>query len=68
MNEPAMDCGNYREIHESIRGLATYEQAWALRELLLHVFEQRRLAEDYLFRVEERPNGLFDMIVLKCVN
>lgn len=69
MNETTTEHGNYRETDESVRGLATYAQAQALLELMLHKFEQQKIAEDCLLRVDERRlDGLFDVIVLKRVN
>jgi hypothetical protein len=59
---------NYRETDQSVRGLRTYEQAESLRELTERALTKRKQDADYCLRIDERSDGLFDLIVLKRVN
>lgn len=65
---PEEDESNYRETNQSVRGLLTYAQADSLRELTERGLKQRKQDEDYCLRIDERPDGLFDLLVLKRVN
>lgn len=62
------DQSNYRETDESVRGLPTYEQAVSIRELTERGLTERKQGEDYYLRIDERADGLFDLIVLKRIN
>lgn len=62
------DDSNYRETDQSVRGLRSYEQADSLRELTERSLANHKQGEDHRVSVEERADGLFDMIVLKRVN
>lgn len=59
---------NYRETDQSVRGLRTQAQADSIRELTERSLKKTRQDEDHLLRVEQRADGLFDLIVLKRVN
>jgi len=58
---------NYRETDKTRRALPR-ESATALYELTLHMLKKQRREADFILRVEERPDGLFDLIVLERVN
>jgi hypothetical protein len=62
------DESNYRETDKSVRGLHSRAQAESIKALtersLAHVHQDA----DHLLRVEERADGLFDLIVLKRFN
>lgn len=62
------DQSNYRETDQSVYGLKTIEQAESIRELTQRGIDERKQTEDYCVRVDTRPDGLFDVIVLKRVN
>lgn len=62
------DSSNYRETNQSVRGLATVDQAESLRELTERGLRRARVADDYILRVDPRPDGLFDLLVLRRVN
>ena len=67
-NQEMADESNYRETDQSVRGLQTRAQAESLRELTERGLRERRQDEDYCLRISERPDGLFDLLVLKRVN
>lgn len=62
------DDSNYRETDQSVHGLRSYAQADSIKELTERGLRQRRQDADYLLRIVEQPDGLFDLIVLKRVN
>lgn len=62
------DDSNYRETEQSVRGLRTYEQANSIRELTERQLKRNRQDEDYCLRIDERADGLFDLLVLRRVN
>lgn len=64
----ADDDSNYRETEQSVRGLKTYEQADSIRELTERTLKRNRQDEDHLLRIDERSDGLFDLLVLRRVN
>jgi hypothetical protein len=60
------DLSNYQVTSQSVRGLRTLDQAESLRELTERAL--RRSGDDYLLRVDPRPDGLYDLLVLRRVN
>jgi hypothetical protein len=62
------DDGNYRETDKSVRGLRTFAQADSIRELTERALRQNRQDEDHLLRIDERADGLFDLLVFIRVN
>ncbi len=63
-----MDESNYRETQDSVRGLRTRAQAESLRGLTERDLKNTGKDEDHILRVEERSDGLFDLVVLARVN
>ncbi len=67
-NALAAEQSNFIELdEESVRGLPTLAGAESIRDLMEHGLKPRE-KEDYLFRISERSDGLFDLIVFKRVN
>lgn len=62
------DQSNYRETEQSVHGLQTYQQANSIRELTQREIDSRKQGEDFSIRIEERPDGLFDLLVFQRVN
>lgn len=58
---------NYAETEQSVRNLPTLAAAQSIRDLTERGLT-RGEHEDYILRISERPDGLFDLIVLKRVN
>lgn len=56
------------ETDKSTYGLATRAQAEAIQALTERGLKIRGHLGDYSFRIDERPDGLFDLIVSKRVN
>lgn len=67
MIELVAEQSNYAETDQSVRGLPTFAAAQSLCELTERGLK-RSEGEDYILRVCERPDGLFDLVVLKRVN
>lgn len=53
---------------KTVRGLRTRAQADSLRDLTERGLRQKGREEDFRLNVEERTDGLFDLVVLKRVN
>ena len=53
---------------KTVRGLRTRAQADSLRELTERGLLRKGRGEDFRLSVEERADGLFDLVVLKRVN
>lgn len=58
---------NYAETDQSVRGLLSFAAAKSLLDLTERCLK-RGQGEDYILRICEQPDGLFDLIVLKRVN
>jgi len=65
MIELVAEQSNYAETEESIRGLPDFVTAKSLSDLMERDVKQD---EDRILRINEREDGLFDLIVLKRVN
>ncbi len=62
------DQSNYRETDQSVRGLRTYQQADSIRELTQRGLDARKQGDNFSMRIDERPDGLFDLLVFQRVN
>jgi len=63
-----IESSGYRETEQSVRGLRTFAQAKSISELTQRSLKATKISDDYVVRIEERPDGLFDMVVLRRVN
>lgn len=59
---------NYRETDKSVRGLRTRAQAESIKALTERSLANAHQDADHVLRVEERTDGLFDLVVLKRFN
>lgn len=64
--QPVVDESNYAETEQSVRSLPTYAVAKSLLELTERGL--KRHGGDHILRIEEREDGLFDLVVLARIN
>ena len=59
---------DFRETDQSVRGLKTLAQAESIRELTERALDQNKQGVDHRLRIDQRADGLFDLLVFKRVN
>jgi hypothetical protein len=62
------DDSNFQETNQTVRGIRGKATAESLLALTQRSIDKMRDPEDYRVRLEEQPDGRFDMVVMKRVN